>query len=91
MMCGSGALQYGGAGPVPLPITATLRKTMSMDNETPKKHYESPILEEHGRIEDLTGWVGGPWGEFLGGPVTGYNPVVRPGELIHDKNEPQKD
>jgi len=39
-----------------------------------KKTYVAPELTEHGSIEKITGWVGGPWGEFFGGQGSGWNP-----------------
>jgi len=41
---------------------------------SPKKAYCAPKLTTHGTIDKITGWFGGPWGEFFGGPVSGWNP-----------------
>ncbi len=45
-----------------------------------KKPYITPDLIEHGSIEKITGWVGGPWGEFLGGQGSGWNPWKKNGD-----------
>ena len=41
-----------------------------------RKPYAAPQLVVYGNFSDLTGWVGGPWGEFFGGgnPDGGWNP-----------------
>lgn len=46
---------------------------------TGKKPYVAPELVEHGSIEKITGWVGGPWGEFFGGQGSGWNPWKQKG------------
>jgi len=45
-------------------------------NETTeaKRPYEAPKFEVQGRVEDLTQWIGGRWGEFFNGEGTGWNP-----------------
>ncbi|MCI0650483.1 MAG: hypothetical protein L0Z55_01220 [Planctomycetes bacterium] len=48
--------------------------TSRANSQCPRRPYLAPELIVHGSIEKLTGWVGGPWGEFLGGTNTGYNP-----------------
>ncbi|MFN0060239.1 MAG: hypothetical protein ACKVX7_17410 [Planctomycetota bacterium] len=49
---------------------------MQADNETTpfRKPYTRPELKVHGDLAKLTGWFGGPWGEYFGGPVSGWNP-----------------
>lgn len=37
-----------------------------------KKKYEKPKLTEFGSVEEVTGWVGGGCGEFLGGIQHGH-------------------
>ena len=39
-----------------------------------RKQYTTPRLVEHGSIENITGWIGGPWGEFFSGQGSGWNP-----------------
>ena len=39
-----------------------------MDANTEKKPYEKPELTVLGDIQKITGWIGLPFGEFLGGP-----------------------
>ena len=43
-----------------------------------KKAYSPPQLTVHGSVEKVTGWVGGPWGEFFGGQGGGWNPWGNP-------------
>lgn len=46
----------------------------------PKKRvYSTPTIRVQGRVEELTRWIGGNWGEFFGGQGSGYNPWARPG------------
>lgn len=49
------------------------------ESNAQRKPYEAPRLHEHGSIEKLTGWIGGPWGEFFGGTNSGWNPWKQPG------------
>ena len=35
--------------------------------KTEKKRYVKPRVSAHGSVEEVTGWVGGGCGEFLGG------------------------
>lgn len=44
-----------------------------------KKQYIPPKITIYGKVEDLTGWIGGPWGEFFNGPISGWNPGEEPG------------
>ena len=39
-----------------------------------KKEYVCPDVSEQGRVEDLTQWLGGRWGEFFNGQGSGWNP-----------------
>jgi len=39
-----------------------------------KKRYSSPKITTYGKVEEITGWIGGPWGEFFNGPISGWNP-----------------
>ena len=39
-----------------------------------KKEYNSPKITTYGKVEEITGWLGGPWGEFFCGPISGWNP-----------------
>lgn len=36
-----------------------------------KKQYSKPRLSTHGSVEEITGWLGGGCGEFLGGTHRG--------------------
>jgi hypothetical protein len=36
-------------------------------NKNQKKQYVKPRVSKHGSVEEITGWVGGGCGEFLGG------------------------
>lgn len=47
-----------------------------------KKPYSPPKLVVRGSVEKLTGWIGGPWGEFLGGEGSGFNPWKDPPAAI---------
>ncbi len=51
-----------------------------------KKVYSAPQLVEHGSIESITGWIGGPWGEFFGGQGSGWNPYKKPGNTNPGNN-----
>jgi len=51
----------------------------SQEKKLPRQSYAAPKLTVYGTIEKLTGWVGGPWGEFLGGQGAGWNPWQQPG------------
>lgn len=44
-----------------------------------KRIYETPKIEVQGRVEDLTQWIGGRWGEFFNGQGSGWNPWSPPG------------
>lgn len=55
---------------------------MSDTKPAEKRPYEAPRLTHHGSIEKLTGWIGGPWGEFFGGANNGYNPWRPPGNPV---------
>lgn len=44
-----------------------------------KKAYSTPSIRSRGRLEDLTRWIGGPWGEFFSGQGAGWNPWGNPG------------
>ena len=44
-----------------------------------KRPYVAPEVVDYGTVEKITGWVGGPWGEFFGGIGTGWNPWQQPG------------
>ena len=45
------------------------------DKQEPgKKGYETPKIEVQGRVEDLTQWINGSWGEFFSGDQGGWNP-----------------
>lgn len=49
----------------------------SQDSESDpqgKKEYVSPSVSEQGRVEDLTQWLGGRYGEFFNGQGAGWNP-----------------
>lgn len=50
----------------------------SQKKEVPRNTYTAPKLTVYGTVEKLTGWVGGPWGEFLGGQGSGWNPWACP-------------
>ncbi len=41
--------------------------------------YETPSIEVQGRVEELTQWIGGRWGEFFNGQGSGWNPWANPG------------
>lgn len=45
------------------------------ENKSQQKHsYQAPKVTDQGRVEDLTQWVGGLWGEFMAGQGSGWNP-----------------
>jgi hypothetical protein len=44
-----------------------------------KKVYVTPSITAQGRVEDLTQWIGGRWGEFFNGQGSGWNPWKSPG------------
>ena len=44
----------------------------------PRKTYSPPRVRAHGSVEKITGWIGGPWGEFFGGIGDGWNPWKEP-------------
>lgn len=44
-----------------------------------KKSWTSPAVKPQGRVEDLTQWIGGLWGEFFGGQGSGWNPWKQAG------------
>lgn len=44
-----------------------------------KKPYSTPSIEPKGRVEEITRWIGGWWGEFFHGQGSGWNPWSRPG------------
>ena len=50
------------------------REKHNQRKEKKKKPYNSPEIKVYGTVEKLTGWFGGPWGEFLCGPISGWNP-----------------
>lgn len=58
-------------------VMATPRTHSSADSQ--KKNYTHPTVTEGGRVEELTRWVGGRWGEFFGGQGSGWNPWTNPG------------
>ena len=39
-----------------------------------RRVYIAPQLTEYGDIQKITQWIGGPFGEFLGGQGDGWNP-----------------
>lgn len=56
-----------------------MKKEREPMDQNSKKPYSSPKLTVYGSIEKITGWIGGPWGEFLGGEGDGWNPWDNPG------------
>ena len=54
-------------------------KNESTDDMSEKKPYVSPTITPQGRVEDLTQWIGGRWGEFFNGQGSGWNPWATPG------------
>lgn len=44
-----------------------------------KRAYSAPRIQPKGRVEDLTRWIGGKWGEFFNGQGSGWNPWASPG------------
>jgi hypothetical protein len=44
-----------------------------------KRPYSTPTIQSRGRIEEMTRWVGGRWGEFFSGQGSGWNPWQAPG------------
>lgn len=47
--------------------------------DSAKRAYSSPSIRPMGRVENLTRWIGGKWGEFFNGQGTGWNPWAPPG------------
>ena len=54
-------------------------KNDSTEDSSLKKPYASPTITPQGRVEDLTQWIGGQWGEFFNGQGSGWNPWKTPG------------
>ena len=46
--------------------------------QSEKKSYAPPRLKDYGPINEVTGWIGGRFGEFFGGEGTGWNPYKDP-------------
>lgn len=51
-----------------------IHETASKRSEKARKAYHRPELTVHGDVEKITGWWGGPYGEWLAGQGQDWNP-----------------